>query len=47
MYIVLIVKENGEMEKCRCKTVCELLKLFERLDEKEVSTITVERVRRW
>ena len=44
MYEVFITKVYGETESHRCKTVCEVLELFDKLDDSEISSISIKRL---
>jgi len=46
MYEVSIVTVDRKFEKHRCRTMDEVLELFDKLDDDMVSTISVKRLER-
>ena len=44
MYEVLVVTVDKRVEKHRCKSIDEVLKLFDRLDNERVSSISIKRL---
>ena len=44
MYEVSIVTVDRKFEKYRCKTIDEVLKLFDKLDDDEISLVTIKKL---
>jgi len=44
MYEVSIVTVDRKFEKHRCDTIEEVLKLFEKLDDSKISSISIKRL---
>jgi len=45
MYEISVVTIDKKVEKHRCKSIDEVLKLFDRLDDEKVSSISIKRLR--
>ena len=44
MYEISVVTIDKKVEKHRCKSIDEVLKLFDRLDDERVSSISIKRL---
>ena len=44
MYEVFVTKINRRTEKHRCETIEEVLKLFDEIDDNEISSVSIRRL---